>query len=100
MQWTKWEVFGGCWAASGSASLDLACAPTGALVVVSGQAVGRCGDGVVGVGAGRQTVEVTAPSRMPLRREFLFVAWESYSLDGRLDAAVPGLDSGAGSGVN
>ena len=93
------SVFGGCWAGGGSASLDLTCAPEGALVAVSGQAVGRCGQGVVGVAVGLQTVEVTAPGRLPLRREMRFAPLGEYLLGGSLEEAVRGLDPGAGSGA-
>lgn len=93
------SVFGGCWAGAGSATLDLTCAPEGALVVVSGQAVGRCGQGVVGVAVGLQTVEVTAPGRLPLRLEMHFSPLGEYLLDGNLEKAVRGLDPGAGSGA-
>lgn len=94
------SVFGGCWASSGSASLALSCAPAGATVKVSGLAVGRCGEGVVGVGAGLHTVEVTAPGRLPLRVEMSFEAWERYELGGALEEALLGLDEGVvGSGA-
>lgn len=91
------SVFGGCWSASGSAGLVLSCEPAGALVLVSGRAAGRCGGGVVGVGAGVHTVEVSAPGRLPLRVEMAFEPWEQYELGGALESAVLGLD-GAGSG--
>lgn len=93
------SVLGGCWAASGSAALVLSCVPEGATVKVSGRAVGGCGGGAVGVSAGRHTVEVAAPGRLPLRVEMWFEAWEEYELGGALEAAVPGLDEvGRGSG--
>jgi hypothetical protein len=94
------SVFGGCWASSGSAALGLSCAPVGATVLVSDRAVGRCGDGLVGVAAGLQTVEVRASGRLPLRVEILFEPWEQYELGGALESAVSGLDDvGAGSGL-
>lgn len=92
------SVFGGCWASTGRATLELACLPAGASVMVSGQAVGRCGDGLVGVSAGLQTVEVSAGGSLPLRLQLWFEPWEVYVLDGRLEAAVPGLDATTGSG--
>lgn len=67
--------------------------PLGAVVFVSRQAVGRCGDGPVGVPAGVQTVEVRASGRLPLRIEMRFVPFERYDLLGELVGAVPGLDS-------
>lgn len=94
-------VFGGCWAGTGSASLALLCMPEGALVTVSGRAVGRCGEGEVAVPAGLQTVEVRADGRLPLRLELAFEAWERYELAGVLSLAVPGLDGewgGSGAG--
>ena len=90
------SVFGGCWAAAGSAGLALSCEPAGALVTVSGRAVGRCGDGVVGVGVGSHTVEITAPGRLPLRVDMLFEAWEQYELGGALAPTVLGLDGATG----
>lgn len=93
------SVFGGCWASGGSAALALSCVPVGATVLVSGRAVGRCGEGLVGVPAGSHTVEVRASGRLPLRVEMLFEPWEQYQLGGALELAVPGLDDGgAGSG--
>ena len=94
------SVFGGCWAASGSAVLALSCEPAGALVFVSGRAVGRCGGGVVAVGAGAHSIEVSSPGRLPLRFDLLFEPWERYELAGVLAVSVPGLDApSAGSGV-
>lgn len=95
------SVFAGCWAETGSASLALLCMPEGALVSVSGRAVGRCGEGEVAVPAGLQTVEVRAAGRLPLRLELVFEAWERYELAGVLAGAVAGLDGeSVGSGLS
>lgn len=94
------SVFGGCWASAGSATLSLSCVPAGAIVLVSGRAVGRCGDGGARVGVGSQTVEVAAPGRLPLRVDMMFEPWEQYELGGALAPTVLGLDgSTAGSGA-
>jgi len=81
---------------AGSAGLALSCEPVGALVSVSGRAVGRCGDGVVGVGVGAHTVEITAPGRLPLRVDMLFDGWEQYELVGALAFSVLGVDGSTG----